>query len=623
MEKAYWKQYAFFMGVNGMKSRRQVSIFRTYVMSRKLRYTFGFALLAVSLAFQLYIPIVLKELTDGLQGMSISGGQVLVYALGIIGLGLMTAVFLSISRIWLFQLARRLEQSIRARLFAHWERLSAAYYNKQRIGDLMAHAVSDVNLVRELAMGGLFQLVEAVLLISIAIAVMATSVHLGLTFVVALPLPLLAVLAYIFSARIQRQSLGVQEAFSTLTSRAQQFCAGVRVIMANSQEREERGEFDAVNELNRGRNLRMSRSNALFTSLSMGLVGISYLLSVIFGGLLVLRGTITLGEFVAFNTYLLFLMQPVENLGKVINVFQRAMVADVRLRRILRTEPEVKDAPGTVSVGKLSGAISISGLTFAYPDSERSVLRDIELEVPAGRSLAIVGKVGCGKTTLINLLLRIYNPPPGTVRLDGHDILHIPLKDLRDAIGYVPQDYFLFSSTIGDNIAFDPKPYAEEHIHEAARQAQVYDNIAELPDQFATRLGERGISLSGGQRQRISIARALIKNPRLLIFDDSLSAVDAETEERILHNMREASKGRTTLIVSHRISTIQHADQIVVMDEGRIVERGSHRELLQLGGMYAQMALRQSMNRDIERVEADMGGRTTHGHPSGYAGEKL
>lgn len=572
-------------------------LFREHMRKNRKEYVFGAALLSISCLLNLLIPQVLKDFTDQLQEFRLTAQDVLTYALWIALVGLGAAFFRSTGRIYLFRLARLLDKSIRQRLFMRWESLSSEYYDRQRIGDLMAHATNDVNVIREVGMQGVFNTIEAFVLISAAIAAMAATVHAGLTLLVMLPLPALTYLAYRFRTQIQVRSTKVQEAISQLTSRVQEFCAGIRVIKAYAQEKEEVRKFQEDNQANLEMNRRLIRSNSSFNSLSQAIVGVSYLLAVVFGGLLVMRGLISLGDFVAFNTYLTMLIPPVENLGRVINMLQRGKAADIRLRKILETEPAVHDEEDAEPLPSIKGRIEIRDLTFCYPGQSRPALENIRITVPAGGSLAIVGKVGSGKTTLVNLLLRMYNPPRGTIFIDGQDIRRIPLKQLRQSIGYVPQENFLFSTTISENIAFDPREYRPEQIEEAAKIAQVHDNIIEFPQKFETTLGERGVSLSGGQRQRVSMARALIKKPSILIFDDSLSAVDAETEDKILEGLKKVMKGRTTIITSHRLSAIRQADHIIVLDHGRIVEQGNHESLMEMGGIYASVYEKQTMNR--------------------------
>jgi ATP-binding cassette, subfamily B, multidrug efflux pump len=585
--------------------KRRTIIWNHFVEHR-ISYLTGFALLSISSMLQLLIPAILGAFTDRLQQSTMTYKDVVRDACSLIAAGLGVAFFRSISRIYLFRLARTLEMNVRTDLFTHWEKLSATYFNNQRIGDLMTHAISDAGIMREVTMQGVFNIMEAFVLITISIVAMTSSVNPLLTLLTMIPLPLLSILAYRFNKRILQQSTDVQHAIDNMTSRVQEFTAGIRVVKAFVQEQKERELFTQSNQDSVNMNKKLVRSNSLFGSLSSAVVGISFLVSVIFGGILVLRGTITLGEFVAFNTYLSLLMGPIENLGKVVNLLQRGRASEVRLLQIFQTEPEiVDDEQAKPWIESLEGNIDIRNLTFYYPESKEPSLKNISLHVPKGSSLAIVGKVGSGKTTLVNLLVRLYNPPQGTVFMDGHDIREIPLRTLRGQIGIVPQDQFLFSSTIRDNIGFDPHPYNDDEIEGAAKIAQVYDNIIEFPNRFDTALGERGISLSGGQRQRVSIARAIIKKPSVLIFDDSLSAVDTITEDLILEGLTSVMHASTTIIIGHRISSVQAADQIVVLEEGSIVEKGTHAELLKLGRLYADMYHRQLLDETAQHQELE------------------
>ncbi|WP_332694920.1 ABC transporter ATP-binding protein [Halalkalibacter lacteus] len=570
------------------------SIVKQHIVKHKWQYFLGVILLSISCLFQLLIPVLLERFTDSIQDFTLSTDLLLTLALSVIAVGFGVAFFRTCSRIYIFRLSRMLEKRVRRRLFTHWMKLPSQYYNKQRIGDLMSHAINDVNIIREVAMGGVFLSIEVVILITVAVTAMAFSINVWLTLLVILPLPGLTYLAYKFRYQIQDRSTKVQEAISNLTSTVQEFRSGIRVVKAYSQEKHELAKFEEDNDKNVYANKRLIQTNSLFNAVSIAIVGVSYLISIFLEAMLVMNNTISLGEFVAFNTYLSLLIAPVENLGKVFNILQRGWAANFRLRKILTTESEVKDEKDIPHV-TIEGDIHIQNLSFSYPGSNEITLKNINLDVPKGSSLAIVGRVGSGKTTLVNLLLRMYNPPKETIFIDGHDSFQIPLKTLRKSIGIVPQENFLFSSTIGENIAFDPVPYTNNQVVEVSKLAQVHHNIIEFPNQFETALGERGISLSGGQRQRISIARALIKDASVLVFDDSLSAVDAETEEKILQGMKKKMNGCTTIIVSHRISSIKHADQIIVMDQGEIVERGTHESLIQKNGIYQSVYEKQTL----------------------------
>ncbi|WP_409342256.1 ABC transporter ATP-binding protein [Paenibacillus sp. MBLB4367] len=573
-----------------------------YMKEKRWPYLLGFALLSISCLLQLLIPNILGQFTDRLEQTRLTIEDAGTFALWLLAVAVGVAIFRSSGRISLYRLSRTLEMRIRNDLFSHWEKLSAQYFNNQRIGDLMSHAISDVSVIREVTMNGIFNIMEALVLITFTVLAMVSSVNGWLTLLTMLPLPLLSILAYRFNKRIQQQSSDMQVAVSNMTSRVQEFIAGIRVVKAFVQEKAEHEHFTKDNQHAVQMNRRFVRSNSLFGALSAGIVGLSFLISVVLGGVLVLRGTITLGEFVAFNTYLSLLMGPIENLGKVVNQLQRGIASEERLSSILETEPEVvDDVAAKPEIQHLEGRIDIRDLTFYYPEAKEPSLKNISLSVPKGSSLAIVGRVGSGKSTLVHLLVRLYNPPVGSVFIDGQDIHQIPLRTLRGQIGIVPQDQFLFSTTIRDNISFDPNPYSEDEVEDAAKLAQVYENIVEFPNRFDTALGERGISLSGGQRQRVSIARALIKKPSILIFDDSLSAVDTITEDLILEGLNSVMNDRTTIIIGHRISSVKAADQIVVLEEGAIAERGTHEELLQLRGLYADLYHKQMLDEEAER----------------------
>jgi len=581
---------------------KRKAIILDYMREKRWPYLLGFALLSISCLMQLLIPDILGRFTDLLEQSRLTPEDAGTYALWLLAVAVGVALFRSMGRIYLYRLSRMLEMRIRNNLFSHWEKLSAQYFNNQRIGDLMSHAISDVSVIREVTMNGIFNIMEALVLITFTVVAMVSAVNGWLTLLTMLPLPLLSILAYRFNKRIQQQSSDMQIAVSNMTSRVQEFIAGIRVVKAFVQEKAERKHFTRDNQYAVEMNRRFVRSNSLFGALSTGIVGLSFLISVVLGGVLVLNGTITLGEFVAFNTYLSLIMGPIENLGKVVNQVQRGIASEKRLLSILETEPEVvDDIAAKPDIGQLEGRIDIRNLTFHYPEAKEPSLKNINLTVPRGTSLAIVGRVGSGKSTLVHLLVRLYNPPQGSVFIDGHDIHEIPLRTLRGQIGIVPQDQFLFSTTIRDNISFDPNPYTEDEVEDAAKLAQVYENIAEFPNRFDTALGERGISLSGGQRQRVSIARALIKKPSILIFDDSLSAVDTITEDLILEGLNSVMNDRTTIIIGHRISSVKSADQIVVLEEGAIAERGTHEELLQLQGLYADLYHKQMLDEEAER----------------------
>jgi len=392
----------------------------------------------------------------------------------------------------------------------------------------------------------------------------------------------------------------VQAAFGTLSDRAQESVAGIRVVKGFGREELRSAHFGEANEDYRRRYARMIRYDVAFDPSIRLLAGLAFAVGLAYGGALVARGDITLGAYVAFNTYLGMLVWPMLALGWVINLFQRALASLGRLQLLLDEKPDVVDAPGALALEEPRGHLTVRGLTFTYRPELPPALADIELDVPPGGTVGILGRTGSGKSTLANLMLRVFEPPRGTIFLDGHDVRDLRSADLRRAFAYVPQDAFLFSRSIADNIDFDPAPHSRSDVEAAARLADVERDILTFPEGYETQLGERGITLSGGQRQRVGLARALVRDAPILVLDDCLSAVDTATEERILSALEPVLSERTTLIIAHRVSALRHADEIFVLDDGRIVERGSHDELVAAGGEYARLFRMQQMEADLE-----------------------
>lgn len=444
---------------------------------------------------------------------------------------------------------------------------------------------------------------DTIILVSLVLVMMLTTISVKLTLLALIPLPLLALTTQRFGKTIHQRFRKSQEAFSNVTNKVQENFSGMRVIKAFVQEDAEIKKFTEANEDYVQKNLSLIKVQAIFHPIISLFSGISILIVLGYGGMLVLNQEISLGDFVAFSTYLGMLTWPMMAIGQMINIFQRGSASMARLNVIFNTKPEIlNDERTNPSIQEIKGDIKIENLSFRYPNTEAYVLKNINLHVPVGGTLAIIGKTGSGKTTLVNLLARLYNNEEGKLSVDGHELETIPLEVLRQNIGYVPQDNFLFSTTIRDNIAFGLNEVKEDEVIQAARDAQVYENIIDFPNQFDTLLGERGVTLSGGQKQRISIARALIKNPSILILDDSLSAVDTRTEENILRRLKEIMRERTSLIIAHRISTIKEAEQIIVLDDGEIVERGNHEQLLAQNGIYAEMYRKQLLEELIEQT---------------------
>jgi ATP-binding cassette subfamily B protein len=426
-------------------------------------------------------------------------------------------------------------------------------------------------------------------------------IHLGLSLVSLCALPLVVVVMRLFGQRIHLLFQHVQSRFSSLSTRVQENLAGARVVRAYAVEAEEKRRFDGLNREYVERNRLLARWSAAFHPLLQVLIGLGFVAVLWYGGSLVARGAMTVGELVAFNFFLGKLIWPMIAIGWVINLVQRGLASLSRILEILDTEAEIRDVPGAVAPAELRGEVRCRGLEFAYRPGE-PVLRDIDLEVPAGSTLAVVGRTGSGKSTLLSLVPRLLEPPPGTVLVDGIDVGRIRLAALRGAIGVVPQESILFSVTVAENIAFGRPEASRAEVLEAARVAGLEEDLEQLPRGLDTLVGERGVTLSGGQRQRVALARAVLRRPRLLLLDDCLSAVDTRTEETILGNLTDVFDGRTVLLVAHRVSTVRRADQIVVLDGGRIAERGDHQSLLAAGGAYAELARLQELEEELAAV---------------------
>lgn len=570
---------------------------------RRYRHMYIIGLLSIMCTdlLQLSIPKILGAFTDEVKDGVITSGQsgkfialLLLAAAGIF-------MFRYLWRRFIFGAARAVEYELRNKLLAHLQTLSASWYDNRKTGDLMAHTTNDIGAIRFVLGLGAITIVDSLVMLSMAIFMMASTISWKLTLVGLFPLPLMALVTLSFGRMIYKRYRAAQESFSRLTEKVQENISGMRVVKAFVQEEAEINSFAAVNEQNYRRNMRVAQVQALFHPLVQFIAGLSLLLVLGYGGILVIRREISLGDYVAFFGYLGLLTWPIMAIGWMINIFQRGAASMARLNAIFAMKPEVQDEPERVdrSIDRITGEVAITGLTFHYPGYQTPALKNINVHVAPGQSLAVTGRTGSGKSTLASLLVRLYNPEPGQILIDGRDIRSIPLAVLRRDIGFVPQDHFLFSRTIKGNIAFGMDDYSEEEVVQAARDAGLLDNILDFPRGFETMVGERGVTLSGGQKQRLAIARALIKNPRILILDDCLSAVDTRTEEMILRRLKEIMKGRTTIFISHRISTIRHVDQIIVLDEGEITESGSHDELLAKNGLYREMYERQQLEEKI------------------------
>lgn len=579
---------------------RELRLIGGYAKSRWLHYAAGILSLAAVDLMNVYIPQFTGQITDGLKAGTI--GMDGVWRL--IGLIILMGAAMAAGRFgwryFIFGAALDVRRRLQEDLFAHLEKLSMRYYNEHKTGDLMAHFTNDMRSVQMLMGPTVVTAFDATVMLVMVLGKMMFYVDMRLTLVAVIPLLLIMYGDYYYGKVMHRKFFAKQRAFSDLTDQVQEAVSGIRVIKAFVQERQELAAFARVNRLNQDRNMAVARTQALFMPLLDLVIGVSGLLTLLYGGYLTIAGEITLGQFEAFNLYIAMLVWPMLAAGECITFISQGMASLKRIRTILDEKPEIVDGAEVKDVAALRGEIELDGLTFAYPDQEDvTVLDSIRVHVDQGSTLAVLGRTGSGKSTLANLLLRLYDTKSDMIRIDGRPICEIPLSVLRRDVAYVPQESFLFSDTLERNIAFGAERKSREEIQRAARDACIHSNIMDFPEGYDTMVGERGVTLSGGQKQRSAIARALLKDAPILILDDALSAVDTDTEEQILHNLRRNRAGRTTIIIAHRISTIQNADRILVLDEGRAAEYGSHEELMALGGIYRSIHDKQQLEKQL------------------------
>ncbi len=578
-----------------------------YVLRYRLRLTLGLACVFGTASVSLLSPLVLKYAIDDLSAM-VTRVKLAQYAGLLLGIAVTGGCFRFLSRRVIVGVSREIEYDLRNDFYAHLQRLSVSYFQSVRTGDIMSRATNDLSAVR-MMVGPAIMYSMSTLIVFVVAIVMMLSIDMRLTLIALVPLPLVTLSVKFFGAAIHRRFEHIQAQLSEISAIVQESLSGVRVIRAYGQERAELDRFAQANQeyLNRNRGLIMLQG--LFSpSLSLFL-GLSALFVLWLGSRSVVFERISVGEFVAFNAYLVMLSWPVIAFGWITNMLQRGMASWKRILPILDTVPEITDTTQTTNpeqVESIKGRLELRHLTFAYGDGDGSpVLRDVSLRIDPGQTVALVGATGSGKSTLLNLIPRLYDPPPGTVFLDDVDVRELPLASLRGAIGFVPQEPFLFSDTIAENIAFGSfdkttdKAFDQIAVQRMAAVANLDTDIKEFSNEYQTIVGERGITLSGGQKQRTAIARALMVDPRIIILDDALSAVDTYTEERILSQLNSELRDRTALIVSHRISTVRQADLIVVLQDGSVVERGSHDELLAYGGVYADLHRKQLLEDEL------------------------
>lgn len=568
-----------------------------YALKYKRQYLIGILVLIIIDALHLVPPKILGRITDSFSTGQAEKSFILKNIALFIIVAILTAVGRFIWRILIVGTSKHIEYDLRNSFFGHLQKLSVNFYNKNKTGDLMALATNDLNAVI-MALGfGVVMIIDSLFLSAITIITMLT-INVKLALISLIPLPFISLTASKFGKRIHKRFLKVQKSFSELTDVVQENLSGIRIIKSFVQEEEEFKKFTKQNQNNFNTNMKFSKLWGLMNPLVEFISSLGFVIFIALGGFYVIYGEITLGDFVAFNMYLGQLIWPMMAIGWVINVIQRGFASLERLEAVLQEKPEIYDN-ATHNISSINGVVEIRGLTFTYPGTEIAALNHINIRVEKGHTLGIVGRTGSGKTTLINLLVKLFAVEEGKIIINGIDINKIPLKTLRENIGLV-SDPFLFSSTIAENINLAKDSLNMDEVHKAAINSDIYDNIIDFPNKFETLVGERGVTLSGGQKQRVSIARALIKDPEILILDDCLSAVDAKTEVRILDNLKSIMKDKTSIIISHRISAVKDSDNIIVLDEGKIIEEGTHEELLYNKGLYFSIYEKQLIEQKIQ-----------------------
>ncbi len=567
-----------------------------YLARHKVSLTIGVACVLGAAGVGLLAPLLIGAAIDSIQ-REVSSRTLLGYGGLLVGVTLVQGLFSFAQRRLLVAMSREVELDLRNDYFQHLQTLEPSFYRDSYTGDLMARATNDLQAVRMIC-GPAIMYSANTLFTSIGALAFMLRIHTGLTLVALATMPVVALAMKLFGQAIHNLFQQVQRRFSDLSTRVQESLAGARVVRAYAVEEVENRRFEELNRAYVDENRRLVRWSAAFHPLLQGLIGLGFIGVLWYGGSLAAAGRITVGEFVAFNFFLGKLIWPMIAIGWVINLVQRGLASLSRILEVIDTEPEIRDAPDALAPARLRGEIVFRGLGFAHGDGE-PLLSEIDIEAPAGSTVAVVGRTGSGKTTLLSLVPRLIEPPPGALTLDGVDVRRLRLATLRRAVAMVPQESVLFSASVADNIAFGRPSADRAEILEAARIAGLEDDLEALPDGLDTLVGERGVTLSGGQRQRVALARAVLRDAPVLLLDDCLSAVDTATEEQILGHLGSVLAGRTVFLVAHRVSTVRRADQIVVLDRGRIVERGDHDELLAAGGLYAELERLQRLEEEL------------------------
>lgn len=576
------------------------SYIQSFIKKYKFSYFIGIIVLIVIDYLQTKVPIIIRNIIDGYKLRTININNIHPYLINLAVFALIIGIGKLTWRLLIFGTARKIERDIRNDMFEHLEKLSPVYYNHHKTGEIMAYITNDLEAVR-MAMGmGLMMFFDVIALCIFTLYSMSAAINFTLTVVTVIPLLLITATTLIVGPKMFKRFSKRQESFAKVSDFVQENLSGIKVIKAFVQQEQEISEFKKVSKDYLKKNIHLVKLDALIRPLMMGISGLSFAIAIVFGSMLAIKRIITIGEFVAFFEYISILVWPMIAIGMTINMITRGSAALERIEKVLKEKIDIKDSEEVKLIDTYDGNIKVNNLNFKYPEADEYVLKNISFEIKKGQTLGIVGRTGSGKTTLVNLLLRLYNIEKGMINIDGYDINDIPLVSLRTNIGYVPQENFLFSDTIKNNIDFSDGNLEFDEITKATDFSCVHENILDFKDSYDTVVGERGVTLSGGQKQRVSISRAYIKNPEILILDDSVSAVDTNTEEKILKNLKEERANKTNIIIAHRISTIKHSDLIIVIDDGKIIEQGTHDMLIEKDGLYNSLYQKQLLEEMID-----------------------
>ncbi|MDZ7264835.1 MAG: ABC transporter ATP-binding protein/permease [candidate division KSB1 bacterium] len=572
---------------------------KKYLIQYKRQLIIGFVFINLSNVFASIIPKLLQRIIDAIAA-GISLQRLALYAIALFVLSLLASAIRFLMRKTIVSVSRQVDYQLRNDYFSHLQKMSLQFFVKNRTGDLMARATNDINAVSlTIGMGAMFMVSNSITFVLVFI--LMSSTNLKLTLLALTPFPLILIIIYLSFGYFYKIYENVQTQFGYISNKVQENIGGIRVIQAYVQEENEVNQFSDLNRAYLQENLKLARSRGLTWASMDVLFGLSFVILLWFGGKAVIVGQMSIGDLVAFTVWLGMLSWPIISIGWVLNLIQRASASMDRIHEVMDTVPQVQDTHLTDhSLKSIQGEIEFKNVSFAY--DEKLVLKNINLKIQPGQTIAIIGPTGSGKTTLVNLLPRLIEPIAGQILIDGTDIRRLPLKVLRRHIGFVPQETFLFSETIGENIAFGMEEVRDHEIEWAASVSTIRDDLENFPERYETLIGERGITLSGGQKQRTAISRALLRKPKILILDDALSSVDTYTEEKILQSLQQSYYHQTNIFISHRISTVRHADLILVLNNGEIIEQGNHHELIKHKGFYAQLYQKQLLEKALDEL---------------------